>query len=246
MDVPDWKLDENFSNIPDVNGYVIDPYFFQKKIDATSFNNDDKYYENFYGDYNAASADWKTLKDVSNTGPQYSTMYSLENCMLSPAQKNGYSTGVVFEGRVTPNNNIYQLSGGSLVPYTGPNPEVLYYYEYKFYNSAEALAAAIGVPSADDPEIYKASKFELTDDGYMCYYTSWIRHLDNNRPTVMGVMEFAIVRNNFYRLLVTNVSGFGSNVIVPNPDIPDEGETNLKIILNVKPWIVRDLTNIVL
>jgi hypothetical protein len=42
------------------------------------------------------------------------------------------------------------------------------------------------------------------------------------------------------------VSGLGNGQIIIDPDTPDEGETYLKIILNVKPWIVRDLTNIVL
>ena len=60
----------------------------------------------------------------------------------------------------------------------------------------------------------------------------------------MGVMEFGIVRNNLYRLLVTNVSGLGYQEPNVNPDIPDEGETYLKVVLNVKPWIVRDQTNI--
>jgi hypothetical protein len=62
----------------------------------------------------------------------------------------------------------------------------------------------------------------------------------------MGLMEFAIVRNNLYRILVTNVSDLGSPILVVDPDIPDEGETYLSVVLNVKPWIVRDLTNIVL
>ena len=65
----------------------------------------------------------------------------------------------------------------------------------------------------------------------------------------MGVMEFAIVRNNLYRMLVTNVSDLGeggTGTITVSPDIPDEGETILQVTINVKPWIVRDQTNIVL
>ena len=62
----------------------------------------------------------------------------------------------------------------------------------------------------------------------------------------MGVMEFGIVRNNLYRMLITNVSGLGYQEVNVDPDTPNEGETYLKVVLNVKPWIVRDLTNIVL
>ena len=58
-------------------------------------------------------------------------------------------------------------------------------------------------------DIYQAQKFEKSDDGYRCYYKYWIRHLDNYKNTTMGVMEFGVVRNNLYRLLIANVSGLG-------------------------------------
>ncbi len=251
MDEPVWNINEHFGNVKDVNGYVIDPYFFKKTIDASNFTNADKYYEYYFGDYsNPNSVTWTAFKPVGTT-PQYNTTYCLENCTLAPAQKNGYSTGVVFRAKVEPYNNVYHLAAdGTLQLVTDKNayPEVLYYFNYNFYDSAEALAAAIGVTSVSSTnmDLYQAKKFEKSDDGYRCYYTYWIRHLDNFKPTSMGVMEFAIVRNNLYRMLITNVSGLGSYVLPVNPDTPDEGETYLKVVLNVKPWIVRDLTNIVL
>ena len=97
--------------------------------------------------------------------------------------------------------------------------------------------------------MFQARKYEKTDDGYRCYYNYWIRHMDNYKPTEMGVMEFGVVRNNLYRLLVTNVSDLGyggTGTLDISPDTPDEGEAALKVVLNVKPWIVRDQTNIVL
>jgi hypothetical protein len=60
----------------------------------------------------------------------------------------------------------------------------------------------------------------------------------------MGVMEFAIVRNNYYRMLVTSVKDLGYSgkaIIEPNPDVPDEGEARLKVVLNVKPWVQRKI-----
>lgn len=259
LDEPSWSLDLHFGNVSDVDGYVIDPYFFHKTLDASGFTNADKYYEHYYGDIKAGiRLDWSAFNPAAAT-PQYKTAYCTENCMLAPAQKNGYTTGVVFRAKLEPNNNVYQLAsdGQTLELATGAaaQPEVLYYYEYRFYNSPEALAKGVGVTSvsAANLDIYQARKFEKTDDGYQCYYRYWIRHLDNNDPTQMGVMEFGVVRNNLYRMLITNVSGVGDAMsgddpLNPpfNPDIPDEGETQLKVILNVKPWIVRDLTNIVL
>lgn len=251
MEEPVWNINEHFGNVKDVNGYVIDPYFFKKTIDASRFSNSDKYYENFFGDYaNPSAVTWTPFKTVGET-PEYNSVYCLENCTLAPAQKNGYSTGVVFQAKIEPYNNVYHLdASGNLTLLNDKNqyPEVLYYFNYNFYDSAEALAAAVGVEtiSGMSLDLYQAKKFEKTDDGYRCYYNYWIRHLDNYKPTSMGVMEFAVVRNNLYRMLVTNVSGLGSSVLPVDPDTPDEGEAYLKVVLNVKPWIVRDLTNIVL
>ena len=252
LDEPTWNLYENFGNVKDVNGYVIDPYFFKKTIDASGFTNQDKYYEHFLGDYiNPNAVSWTTFKPAA-TPADYNTSYCLENCMLAPAQKNGYSTGVLFDAKFEPYNNVYHLNSvtGNLELITDKTqyPEVLYYCNYNFYDSPEAMAKALGVTSVttDNLDIYQAKKFAKTDDGYHCYYLYWIRHLDNYSPTSMGVMEFGIVRNNLYRMLIARVSGLGDGEPVIDPDKPDEGETYLKVVLNVKPWIVRDLTNIVL
>lgn len=253
MTEPEWNIYQHFGNVSDVNGYVIDPYFFKKTINAAGFANQDKYYEHYFGDYsNPKAVTWTSFKPVGET-PQYNTMYCLENCMLAPAQKNGYSTGVIFRAKFEPYNNVYRkAANGSLELITDKSkyPEVLYYFNYNFYDSPEALAVAIGVTSmtGSNLDMYNARKYEKSDDGYRCYYVYWIRHYDNYKATNMGVMEFAIVRNNLYRMLITNVSGLGPGEpdLPVDPDIPDEGETFLKVMLNVKPWIVRDLTNIVL
>ena len=246
-----WSLNQNFGNVNDVDGYVIDPYFFNKTINATNFTNQDKYFENFYcNSANPNAIQWTKFKPASTT-PDFNTAYCLENCMLQPAQKNGYSTGVIFDAKFEPYNNVYHLAAdGNLEVITDKSkyPETLYYYDYNFYDSPEALSSAIGVTSvtSGNMDIYQAKKFKKTDDGYHCYYVYWIRHLDNYDNTNMGVMEFAVVRNNLYRMIITQVSGLGDSEIPTAPDKPDEGETYLKVILNVKPWIVRDLTNIVL
>lgn len=248
---PTWNINEHFGDINDVNGYVIDPDFFKKTINAAGFTNSGKYFENFFGDYsNPKAVEWTKFKPAGET-PQYQTSYCLENCALAQAQKNGYSTGVVFRAKLEPYNNVYHLTANGtleLVTDKSRYPEVLYYFNYKFYDSAEALASVIGVNSFtnSDLEMYQARKFEKDDDGYHCYYNYWIRHLDNYKATLMGVMEFGIVRNNLYRMLITNVSGLGHYDLPVDTDTPDEGETYLKVVLNVKPWIVRDQTNIVL
>ena len=245
---PEWTVPTNFGNVSDVNGYVIDPYFFKKTIDASGFTNSDKYYQNFAPEYgNADNVKWNAFNAAKQT-PEYKTAYCLENCALAPAQKNGYSTGVLFRAVMEPNNNVYHLgtSGNmELVTDKSKYPETLYYFNQKFYDSAEALSAAV-VAAGTATGQFQSRKFEKTDAGYRCYYKYWIRHQDNNNPTEMGVMEFGVVRNNLYRMLITGISDLGEGTPEIVPDTPDEGETYLQVILNVKPWIVRDLTNIVL
>lgn len=95
--------------------------------------------------------------------------------------------------------------------------------------------------------LYQASK-EGNDEqvGYYCYYFYWNRHNDNGNDGVMGPMEFAVVRNNVYKLAVTSIKRLGHPRISENdpdpvkPDDPDEKEdVYLKLSVEVLPWVVR-------
>lgn len=248
MDEPAWDVNTHFGKVADVDGYVIDPYFFKKRIDAEGFDNADGYYEHFSALHSTARSIPWTAFNAAAQEPQYKTAYCLENCCMAPAQKNGYSTGVIFKAVVAPAGNVYKLDGtGQLQVASDPAqwPEVIYYWKQRFYDSAESLAAAIS--ASGEPEgKYQARKFEKTDDGYRCYYNYWIRHLDNYKPTEMGVMEFGIVRNNLYRMCIAGVSELGGESVDIVVERPDEGETELKVVIEVRPWTVRDLTDIVL
>lgn len=72
----------------------------------------------------------------------------------------------------------------------------------------------------------------------ICYYTYWIKHAndqneDNNlvgsKDKAGGVMEYAIVRNNVYKLNVTSIAG-------PGGDIP--GDRNVNVNVLVEDWQV--------
>lgn len=98
--------------------------------------------------------------------------------------------------------------------------------------------------------IYQSSQDSSTGWGYYSYYYYWNRHNDNNQNGVMGNMEFAVVRNNVYKLAVTRLSTLGHPRIPqndpdsPTPNTPDE-KSDLYITVSVKvvPWTVR-LNNI--
>ncbi|MCH5230427.1 MAG: Mfa1 fimbrilin C-terminal domain-containing protein [Muribaculaceae bacterium] len=82
--------------------------------------------------------------------------------------------------------------------------------------------------------------------GYYCYYFYWNRHNDNGKGGLMGPMEFATVRNNVYKLAVTNINKLGHPRNTDHdpdpltPETPDEDPTNyIQVQVNVLPWVVR-------
>ncbi len=95
--------------------------------------------------------------------------------------------------------------------------------------------------------LYQSSEDAATGEwGYYCYYYYWNRHNDNLQNGVMGPMEFAVVRNNVYKLMVTRISTLGHPRIPendpddPKPDTPDESsEVYISVNVEVIPWVVR-------
>ncbi len=62
----------------------------------------------------------------------------------------------------------------------------------------------------------------------------------------MGPMEFAVVRNNVYKLAVTEIGKLGHPRVSKNdpdpvdPDTPDEkGDLYIRVSVEVLPWVVR-------
>lgn len=82
--------------------------------------------------------------------------------------------------------------------------------------------------------------------GWATNYYYWNRHWDNGKPGVMGNMEFAVVRNNVYKLAVTSISALGHPLDPKDdpdpvdPDDPDEkSDVKIKVDVQVKKWTVR-------
>lgn len=70
----------------------------------------------------------------------------------------------------------------------------------------------------------------------MCYYTWWILHNDDNNDDVFGPMEYAVVRNNIYKLTVTSIYTLGG-------DIPEE-DNGLELVVYVNDWCLLEPENI--
>ena len=171
------------------------------------------------------------------------------------SQVNGMSTGVVFKGQITDNGidgvittaagaDIYMFDGKLYGVWTNvvtasATSEVLKYYVDKFGNTIEpieyAALAAAGF-----------TRYSAEDGKYYAYYYYWNRHNDNENNKEMGDMEFAVVRNNVYKLCVDYINKLGHPVpgnADPDPvdnDDPDEsGEYYFGVTVKVVPWVVR-------
>lgn len=98
-----------------------------------------------------------------------------------------------------------------------------------------------------DITVYMPSNEQDTDGwGYYCYYPYWIRHNDNNKSGMMGPMEFAVVRNNVYKLSVSKISRFGyprAADVTPDPIHPEDPDEDPSVYITVEvevlPWVVR-------
>lgn len=227
----------DFGDIDENNGYLIDPYFFNKTIDgAEGFTNQDGFYAQALVDQVNDNSDW--------AGMGQSYIYCLENCMYRSAQLNAYSTGVMFKATIDIAADCVLDENGDV---ESDRPANMYYFNYRFYTSLDDIRKhalnnlPVDVTDASTTETlakYSIKRF-TKEENYTCYYNYWIKHLDNNSPE-MGVMEFGIVRNNIYRLSVSKVAGLGSGEPHIDPDQPDEFKAELDINFDVFQWAIRN------
>lgn len=64
-----------------------------------------------------------------------------------------------------------------------------------------------------------------------CYYTWWVRHSNDNDDTKKDIMEYAIVRNNIYKLTVESIYSLGD---------PVPGDKGLRVNVYVNNWLLLD------
>lgn len=182
--------------------------------------------------------------------------YCFENSTDVAHQVHGLSTGISFVATVWKDATCTQPI------------DRLYLYSNHTFESLHAIQDAYGSHLSDEFETVLAKETvneqgEVTastvseDDlktlaeggheeitmynGNTCYYyTTEIKHFDNGKPTELGNMEFAIMRNNIYSLSVTEISTIGAPFVDPTPNTENESsEAALKVTVQMEPWIVR-------
>lgn len=71
-----------------------------------------------------------------------------------------------------------------------------------------------------------------TYEDAICYYTWWVRHSNDNNDDAKSIMEYAIVRNNIYKLTVNSIYSLGN-------DVPGEDE-NIILDVYVNDWLLLE------
>lgn len=191
--------------------------------------------------------------------------YATENTIPAQVsnQKKGITTGVAFKGEIQGvSEGMKTLLNGTNTVYVFDN--ILWGTWENVEKAAEAtesdkttlanpsLAAAYNEAIKGGHTDAKAVTAGFTifkpnaDKKYEVLYYYWNRHNDNNNNGSMGPMEFAVVRNNVYKLSVTGVNKFGhptdpdDDPDPENPEDPDEeDDVYFKVAVEVLPWVVR-------
>lgn len=156
----------------------------------------------------------------------------LHNAVLLPNVEKGYARPVVDY------YSAWQNAGG------GQEAGEQGYAQFMEFKKA-AVDAGITIYQWATDEYMGAGQTE-PHKGYFCYYYYWNRHNDNGIPGVMGQMEFAVVRNNVYKISVDKIHRIGHPRRTENdpdpqtPDTPDEvSDVYLDVQVTTLPWVVR-------
>lgn len=156
----------------------------------------------------------------------------LHNAVLLPNVEKGYARPVVDY------YSAWQNAGG------GQEAGEQGYAQFMEFKKA-AVDAGITIYQWATDEYLGAGQ-TAPHKGYFCYYYYWNRHNDNGIPGVMGPMEFAVVRNNVYKISVDKIRRIGHPRRTENdpdpqtPDTPDEvSDVYLDVQVTTLPWVVR-------
>lgn len=107
------------------------------------------------------------------------------------------------------------------------------------YKAAVALSTLGGEDKAKDCGFVP---YKPNNNGYEMVYLYWNRHNDNKNNTENGVMEFATVRNNVYKLAVDEITKLGypfGGDTPPGDTKVEQEEVFFKVRVKVLPWVVR-------
>jgi hypothetical protein len=196
--------------------------------------------------------------------------YIPENVMAYQHQKKGYATGLLFKAQLTPKTvydlvsttvtetvtdketgetTEVKTTTSAVEPITYATGKDLYFYQpaKRFYTTMEALIEDNKLTDITE-EIQQSAdlrnKFGIYYyAGGLCYYPYYLRLYTPKERIgghLMQAMEFAIVRNNEYRLGISRIALRAAEGISidPTEDVL-LNEVYLTATVTVAPWVLR-------
>lgn len=204
-----WNIETNYGEIP-ANGYAIDPHFFEKTRELSQTGQiPDFMNRNIWDSGNVLWTAFRGSKKKAYA-------YIVPNTMYYSNQIANYVTALRIKAVIVP-TKIFNEKGNTVRPELCSD---LYYYNYKFYNSIEALMKLTGIfvpTGTDDHTLYNMGirHYPRIDTEFHSYYYYWIKH-DVDTHLHSSTMKYGIVRNNVYDLVITGVKGPGIGNMIPD------------------------------
>lgn len=196
--------------------------------------------------------EWNNSKEADKKGYRI-WRYATENTFAPGTTEflTAQTTGIVFEAKITvdrtgatdDDKNLY-LFDGTIYPSAAALYEVVKTAPGSkietAFNAIFEVKEGKATLKAEYKDATDAAGFTIyrpnTDGDYLCYYFYYNRHNDNRDPTVTAGMEFATVRNNVYKLSVTDIKKFGT--FTPG-EFDEEWDVYFNLNVVVRPWVVR-------
>lgn len=218
-----------------------------------------------------SSVTWTTIDNNSTASGSEHPEYCLENTTDEANMLETELTGVLFKATFTPNgatsgSNFFMLANKSEI-YTqesflnlvntilgaGTVTDNKISGTGGTYTTSPGVAGWLGITEEQATTLLTDSRIggdiKFYKDGVSYYYSAFIKHFgDDLTPFTSGsyiaadhLGRYGVVRNNWYELTVTKVTGPGSPEI-PEPDgdkTPDDTESWIRCAINVLSWAKR-------
>ena len=245
-----------------VQDYLVDPYTSSKNA-WTSGATDEKWFTSPYltvmgnatslakgTDLPESLAETDKPQNITNQQHNTETVgaflsYCFENAVAQEKQVFDLVTGILFQAQIydKDGNKIpvvysYSADGGytktcyrTLKELVKENPNL----KYVKNNTKIALTE-----NTTDEDAALVNGLQVYNGGKCFYYTAGIKHFDNYNNEQVGVMEYAIMRNNIYSLSVESIKQIGMSTLTPESgQIVEDQSAYITLQAKVTPWIVR-------
>lgn len=225
------NLDEHFFRIPEDNN---DSFFHRTWITNNKDNDDINKYKFEYITENTMEAE-EQYEDVTTRVVikcQYTPNFIQLNSIEQGSNSDSDAGYFIYKGCAFTTGQFRIMKNDPTTIPVENHPEMTYFKDEVLIHE-DFVNQCLNNPT----ESFSGYGVDYYPNG-INYYSIPIRHFDNEAsPDIMGHGRYGVVRNNIYRIKITDIAGPGSNKI-PEPYGPDDKEEGiLKATVTVQPWL---------